>query len=565
MKLTQKNKKPSVAELQKENFALKEANRRYVNYIRDKVNQLLQVMGTLPLKPEELDDNTLLDFDPIGIVATAFAQVLDHLRETNRELVIARDELQAIFDATGVGISIIDMDFRIIKCNEMQRELLVDKDISDIVGRYCYDIYCNKESPGLDCPAIDTMATGRSVIIREVEKKGKHFQIVTTPFKDAEGNTVGVIEVLLDITEKKRAEDAEKMQRGFYLAEKSKLATVIESLSDGLFVTDKEGIIISFNNAASRITGYFTSEVVGLYHDKFLSMLSGSMPVIEMNKNTELNIKTKDDHQLIISITSALVKNSEGEDIGKVFTFRDITEEKQRQEVYHRTEKLVALGQLSAGIAHELNTPLGSILGYARLLLKNKKLDEQQRERLEIIAEQAKRSSAIIKGLLNFARQSNPYLRNMKDAWINDILTDVLKLLQTEIEKHGINVITDFGQVPAARVDVRQIEQAMLNIILNAIQAIKNDGEIRIKTFVENNSIKIEVSDNGPGIPEDIRPRIFDPFFTTKPVGEGTGLGLSISAGIISEHGGSIDVESTEGNGATFTITLPITPPSPLK
>ncbi|MFN3479915.1 MAG: ATP-binding protein, partial [Thermodesulfovibrionales bacterium] len=300
-------------------------------------------------------------------------------------------------------------------------------------------------------------------------------------------------------------------------------------------------------------------------HDKFLSMLSGSMPVIEMNKNTELNLKTKDDHQLIISITSALVKNSEGEDIGKVFTFRDITEEKQRQEVYHRTEKLVALGQLSAGIAHELNTPLGSILGYARLLLKNKKLDEQQRERLEIIAEQAKRSSAIIKGLLNFARQSNPYLRNMKDAWINDILTDVLKLLQTEIEKHGINVITDFGQVPAARVDVRQIEQAMLNIILNAIQAIKNDGEIRIKTFVENNSIKIEVSDNGPGIPEDIRPRIFDPFFTTKPVGEGTGLGLSISAGIISEHGGSIDVESTEGNGATFTITLPITPPSPLK
>jgi two-component system NtrC family sensor kinase len=560
MKHPQKNKKPSISELQKENLALREANSRYARYIRDKVNQLLQVMGTLPLNPEELDDNTLLAFDPIGIVTVAFDQVLDHLRETNRDLVIARDELQAIFDATGVGISIIDMDFRIIKCNEKQRALLVDSGISDIEGKYCYEIYCNKESPGLDCPAIDTMATGRSVIIREVEKKGKHFQIVTTPFKDGEGNTVGIIEVLLDITEKKRAEDAEKMQRGFYLAEKSKLATVIESLSDGLFVTDKEGTIISFNNAASRITGYSAAEVAGLPYNKFFSMLSGSMPVIEMNKNTEMNIQTRDDRQLILSVTSALVKNSEGEDIGKVFTFRDITEEKQRQEVYHRTEKLVALGQLSAGIAHEMNTPLGSILGYARLLLKNKKLDARQKERLEIIAEQAKRSSAIIKGLLNFARQSNPSLRNMKDAGINDILTDVLKLLQTEIEKHGIDVLTDFGEIPAIRIDVRQIEQAMLNIMLNAIQAVKNNGEIRIKTFTdtENNSITIEVSDNGQGIPEYVKPRIFDPFFTTKPVGEGTGLGLSISAGIISEHGGSIDVESTEGNGATFTITLPV-------
>lgn len=560
MRYPLKNKRRTVAELQKENLALKEANSRYVRYIRDKVNQLLTVMGTLPLNPEELDDNTLLDFDPIGIVANAFEQVLDHLRETNRELVIARDELQAIFDATGVGISIIDMDFKIIKCNEKQRKLLVDGDISDVEGRYCYEVYCGKESPGLDCPAIDTMATGRSVIIREVKKKGKHFQIVTTPFKDSEGNTVGVIEVLLDITEKKRAEDAEKMQRGFYLAEKSKLATVIESLSDGLFVTDKDGTIISFNNAATKITGYSSTEVVGLPYNKFFGMLSDSMPVLKINKNTEMNIKTKDNRQLILSITSALVKNSEGEDIGKVFTFRDITEEKQRQEVYHRTEKLVALGQLSAGIAHELNTPLGSILGYARLLMKNKNLDAVQKERLEIIAEQAKRSSAIIKGLLNFARQSNPSLRNMKNASINDILTDVLKLIHTEIEKHNIHVIIDFSEIPEIMVDVRQMEQAMLNIILNAIQAVKNNGEIRIKTFTENNSIKIKVSDNGPGIPEDIKPRIFDPFFTTKPVGEGTGLGLSISAGIISEHGGSIDVESTEGNGATFIVILPLNP-----
>lgn len=565
MKQSKTKKTISIVRLQNENLALKEANSRYVRYIREKVNQLLQVMGTLSLKPEELDDNTLLDFDPIGIIANAFDQILEHLRETNRELAIARDELQAIFDATGVGISIIDMDFRILKCNEKQRALLVDKGISDVEGRYCYEVYCNKESPGLDCPAIDTMATGRSVIIREVEKKGKHFQIVTTPFKDSEGNNIGVIEVLLDITEKKRAEDAERMQREFYLAEKSKLATVVESLSDGLFVTNKEDRIISFNNTASRITGYSASEVMGLSYNQFFGMLSENMPLMEINKTLEMNIKTKDDRQLILSITSAIVKNSEGEDIGKVFTFRDITEEKQRLEIYHRTEKLVALGQLAAGIAHELNTPLGSILGYARLILKDKRLDAQQKERLEIIAEQAKRSSAIIKGLLNFARHSNPSLKNIQDADINEILSSNLKLLQAEIEKRQIHVETDFGAIPLVKIDIRQIEQALINIILNAIQAVKESGKIGIKTFAENDCIKIKISDNGPGIPEDIKPRIFDPFFTTKPVGEGTGLGLSISAGIISEHGGFIDVESVEGKGTTFIITLPVNPPLFLK
>lgn len=547
--------------LRKENDELREANRRYVKYIRDKVNELLQVMGTFPLRPEELDDNTLLDLDPVGIIAGSFQQILEHHRETITELRMARDELQAIFDATGVGISIIDGDFKIMRCNEKQRELLVDKELSDIEGRYCYEIYCNKESPGLDCPAVDTLATGRSVIVREVEKKGKHFQIVTTPFKDSEGYIIGVIEVLLDITEKKRAEDAEKEQRGFYLTEKSKLATIIQSLSDGLFVIDKEGIIISFNNAAQKITGYLEAEVVGIPYERFLGMLAhgATGPTQGRDfKNAELTIQTRDKQQLVLSLTSALVKDSEDRAIGKVFTFRDVTEEKQRQEVYHRTEKLVALGQLSAGIAHELNTPLGNILGYARLLMKDKNLSPLQKERLEIVAEQAKKSNAIIKDLLSFARQSNPALRSIRDVDINSIVTDVLRILRTETEKHGISVHADLGSLLTIKADGRQIEQVILNIVLNAIQAIGDNGEIRVKTACKDGAVIIEIKDNGPGIPDEVKPRIFDPFFTTKPVGKGTGLGLSICAGIVNEHGGSIDVESREGKGTTFTIALPV-------
>ena len=533
-------------------------SKKYSAYIREKVNQLLQVMGSSPLKPEELDDKTLLDLDPLGIIAGSFEQVLDHLKETNRELTITHESLQAIFDATGVGISIIDRDFRILKYNEKQRSLLLDDGIGDVTGRYCHEVYCGKPSPDIDCPAVDTMETGKPVIIREAAKKGKHFQVVTTPFKDAEGKITGVIEVLLDISDTKRARDAEKEQRGFYLTEKSKLATILQSLSEGLFVTDSRGTIVSFNNAAGTITGYTEAEVLGLPGRKFFTMLSAGEDIFAPEKgvmNREFAALSRNNRHLILSMSSVSVHDGNGKYGGHVYSFRDISEEKQRQENHYRTEKLVALGQLSAGIAHELNTPLGSILGYARLLMKESELSPDERERLVIIAEQAKRGSAIIKRLLNFTRQSHPELADMD---INGVITDSLKILGEEIEKRDIRVLTDFGAVPLLRADSRQIEQVLVNILLNAVQALHGTGEIRIRTAAKDHVVTVSIRDNGPGIPRELRTRIFDPFFTTKPIGEGTGLGLSICAGIVGAHGGTIQVESDDGHGASFLIALPV-------
>jgi PAS domain S-box-containing protein len=536
---------------------LKKVNKRHIRYIRSKTNQLLKVMGTKPLNPEELEDNTLLDLDPIGIVARSFGQVLSHLKETNKELTEARDEMQAIFDATGVGISIIDTNFKIIKCNEKQREFLMEGKSGKVTGRFCHDVCCKLESPRLGCPAVDTLASGKPVIQMGVLKKGKYFQVITSPLKNEEGSVTGVIEVLLDISEKKRAEFAEKEQRGFYLAEKLKLATIIQSLSDGLFVTGSDGTIISFNAAAHKITGLCEQDVLGMNWQSFFRVLS-PRHLSEDFGNTELNVMTPDKRRLILHVTSSCVKDGDNKETGKVFTLRDVTEEIKRREIFHRTEKLVALGQLSAGVAHELNTPLGSILGYARLLLREENLDSHSRERLETIAEQAKRGSSIIDGLLNFSRHSNPFLMNLQLTDVNDVISRVLKILSTETEKRGITVSPELGSLPLIKADKRQMEQVIFNIVLNSVQALRRKkGRIRVRTSGSGGNVKVEIIDNGPGIPEEIRSKIFDPFFTTKPVGKGTGLGLSICAGIVNEHGGAITLDCAKGSGAVFVITLP--------
>lgn len=541
--------------------ALEAANREYIRYIRDKTNQLLEVMGTQGLRPEELDDRALIDLDPIGIIAQSFTQILEFLNETIDEMRQAKDELQAIFDATGVGISIIDSNFVIQRCNEKQREQLVDPNLTALSGLYCYKIYCARNAPGPDCPARDTFTTGQSGIVREMKKKDKYFQVVTSPYaRGADGKVTQVIEVSLDITEKKKAEAAEEKQREHYLTEKAKLATVIESLSEGLLVLDNDGQVVVCNRAAAEITGQSEAGLLG----KHLTVL---FPSVALTKNEpenllwlEISCQRSEEGERLLSANIGRLDDAEGRNIGRVVTFRDITEIKKQQELFHRTEKLAAIGQLSAGVAHELNTPLGSILGYARLLLKDRDLSLSQKERLEIIAEQTKKSSAIIQALLRFARRSNPAQKIMEKCDVNSVIDRVLPVLATELLKRRIEILTDLTPLPALVTDHRDLEQVILNLIINGLQAIESQGRIQIRTRHDGAQVVLEVEDNGPGIAEDIRSRIFDPFYTTKPLGEGTGLGLSICAGIISDCGGSIDLESTVGQGATFIVTLPVKP-----
>ena len=342
--------------------------------------------------------------------------------------------------------------------------------------------------------------------------------------------------------------------------EKNKLETIVQSLADGLFVSNRDGLIVSFNRAAEYISGYTEHEVMGLHCEEvFKTRLCEDACALHNEdktiRNKETEIITKSGRRRIVAVSSSIIRNSDGTGIGGVQTFRDITDEKQRQVMLCQAEKLAAIGMMSAGLAHEINNPLGNIFGYARLLMKDNSLTIAQKEKITIIAEQARRGSNIVQGLLDYSRQTGA---KKEPVAINRILEDIIRLVRPQARKIAISIIPVLGRVPAICADPRQIEQVIFNIVMNALQAIGSSGTVWIKTAeTAPGSVEIRVEDTGPGIPEELQYKIFDPFYTTKPVGKGTGLGLSVCLGIIKDHGGSIAVESRMGEGAVFVVRLP--------
>ncbi len=223
-----------------------------------------------------------------------------------------------------------------------------------------------------------------------------------------------------------------------------------------------------------------------------------------------------------------------------------------------QSEKLSAVGEFVAGVAHELNNPLAAVLGFSEML-KNADVGEKHARHLDLIYKSAERCKKIVQSLLSFARRQQP---ERKPQQVNKLIEDVLDMIAYPLRTSNVKVITQFSaKLPIVLADGHQVQQVVLNLVNNARQAIEaaaGSGRITITTQHEAKTIRIIIQDNGPGIaPENLK-RIFDPFFTTKEVGQGTGLGLSLCYGIIHEHGGNILATSAPGEGAKFTIELPV-------
>lgn len=242
----------------------------------------------------------------------------------------------------------------------------------------------------------------------------------------------------------------------------------------------------------------------------------------------------------------------------EVATIVERQEKRERQRLFEarmlQQDRLNVLGELTAGIAHELNTPLGNVLGYAELLMVNER-DPARREDLQRIINSALIGREVVKRLLYFSCEMPSQFREQD---LNAVVEGVLRLLHRQVDEAGLVLQLDLAQaLPPVRLDRVQFEQVLTNLVLNAVAATPSGGMLRISTGTIDGKVVLRVADTGHGIvPEHLR-KIFQPFFTTKATGEGTGLGLSVVHGIIKGHGGDIRVESTPGQGATFIITLP--------
>lgn len=249
------------------------------------------------------------------------------------------------------------------------------------------------------------------------------------------------------------------------------------------------------------------------------------------------------------------VFDEEGEVNKVVHYVKDVTEKREIEEQMHLAEKMAAIGQLSAGIAHEINNPLGGIRLCFNNLISTPMDEETKRTHIEVINTGLERIQRIVRQLLDFSKKTS---LSISPVSVERLIENVLKLIEYTASKKGIEIIMNHSyDIPHIMADRNKIEQVFLNIILNAIQAMNGNGRLTIETSVKNGYCVISFRDNGPGIPPDIMPYIFDPFFTTKPVGEGTGLGLSVSKSIVEQHGGRISVESREGF-TEFKVELPV-------
>ncbi|MEP6731139.1 MAG: ATP-binding protein [bacterium] len=243
---------------------------------------------------------------------------------------------------------------------------------------------------------------------------------------------------------------------------------------------------------------------------------------------------------------------------------RDMTQERELRVRLMESDRLAAVGELVAGVAHEVNNPLSSISAFAQLLLRETTFTPSQRESIEVIRSETMRASQVVKDLLAFARRSEPHRAPLD---VNGIVARTVRMRQYQFSESSVTVDTELAEdLPSVMGDARQLQQVCLNLLTNAVQAMAphGGGSLRVRSYSADGAVRLEVSDSGAGIAPAVRAHIFEPFFTTKSEGEGTGLGLSVSYGIISAHGGSIEVTETSAMGTTFRVTLPAvsSPPS---
>lgn len=510
-----------------------------------------------------------------------------------------RQEQQVIFDSVPAMIWYKDRNNRILRVNKPAAEAM-RMPVDALEGRPTAEFY-PEEAEKYYADDQDVMRSGQPKLgIIEPMQIGsgekRWVQTDKVPYRDEQGNIVGVIVFAVDITERKKAEDAlqktldelelrvqartaELQQANTVLQNQiierqrieanlrhseERYRVLYEDNPSPYFSLDAAGKILAVNRSGAELLGYTVGELLGqsvltIYDEEDKQAVQQHLAACVQNPQRtfhwELRKVRKDGGRLWVRETARAVRDTNGKII-ILIVCEDITETKLLKQKTERMERLAALGQLSATIAHEIRNPLGSIRLNVQYLTGRLQIPALYQKTFSQIEQGIDKIQSIITGILDFSRPAAPELRQTS---LHKVLESSLRSTQHELEEAGIRLRTNYqAAVAHAWIDANLLGQVFVNLILNAKDAMDGGGELTIRTASRNDVIEIQIADTGKGIPPENLEKIFDPFFTTKT--EGIGLGLALVARIVEQHRAQINVKSQIGKGTQFTLLLPTAP-----
>ena len=500
----------------------------------------------------------------------AYIRDITERKKFEKDLRESEEKYRNLFERVRHGLFISSKEGHFLDCNQAMWGLLGYQDKEEFLKiDIVKDLYVNPENRKTFMELVEKLGFIKDFEVEFKKKNGERITVLLTATakRDEKGTIIGYEGLNIDITDRKKMEKELKEANDF-------LMNLIESSVDGIIVTDMKGDILIFNKGAEDLLGYKSEEVVGKMNIRSIYQPGVAKEVMEklrspdfggIGKLTSLPIfhRRKDGEMIEGDLSASLIYNEKGNEIASVGIFKDLRErlkmERELREIQQallQSEKLAAMGRLTSQIAHELNNPIYGIMNTLELLKTEIPPESKRRRILELSLSEIQRLSEMLRNMLSFSKPEEEKRRPVK---IDELIEGILLVMEKQMKESNIQVEASFdSDIPEVMASTNQMRQVMLNILKNAKEAMPKGGTLTVRTAREGNKILITTQDTGIGIPEEIRDKIFEAFFTTKQKVKGVGLGLSVCYGIIKDHGGEIKVESEEGKGTTFTISLPI-------
>ncbi len=508
-----------------------------------------------------------------GEVARYTNHLEELVAERTQQLSDSEAGYKALFNLAADSIFVVDLEGRVVDGNALARDILGYTPL-DFAGE-TFLKFVSSNFQEISQQLLERVRQGEPTApTTEIEILDRHGSVKSVEMDLVRidmGARSSVMVQLRDITEHKKLEVTlqqynealeEKVVERTREIEQAKvyIESLLENANDVIYTLDVD-LRFTYVNGKVEAWGYRKEDLIG---KPYLSLLSKRFRSRYLQDTLDMSAKQIYEVEIVsghgelrsVLVSVAPLMNEAGEQQGVLGIARDITERKQLEQQVQNSERLASIGQLAAGVAHEVNNPLGGILNCLYNIRKGTLTPERTQEYLHFMEDGLQRVQRIVRQLLDFSQQRELELA-LTD--LHPILDRVTVLTEhVFVERQAVLKKRYDANLPQILVDAPMIEQVIMNLVLNAVQSLQKGGYVSLETHRHEDICEIVVEDNGCGIASDVRPHIFDPFFTTKGTGEGTGLGLSVSLGIVQRHGGEMVVESEEEKGTRFTIRLPL-------